>query len=406
MHKILMMIALAAILMTSAVHAQMKVAIFDFKAGVGVEQADVNGIAFMFGTYFINPQRFTLVERTQIDKVISEQGFQQSSLTEQQMVKVGQILNIQNMVIGYVNILNQQYNVDVRVVDVQSGAVVATEGATVAKGSSYREQMQKLATNLMNKMTAAISASTPVSPGKVVILFDYLYVYPNDIGEFTSAPVNVIASINRNSQNGFNNWRIPSKEELDLMRANSSQLGLKNGVYMTSDGIPSGIVRLVRTEDVVPQTEEIPQMESLARGLQRQFPSRGEIAFYYAGYDAFTKEQHGEIQVTVTLRTKIQKTTSSGGTTTSNNDIKIGGGTLKEGFSIKVNDSEPGEKYLVIQGVGGGGLLSGILYVRIGDAQINNAELKINSTMKNDYDIAITRSVNNKGITIYNFVIK
>jgi hypothetical protein len=142
----------AAMLMAGAANAQMKVAVLDFKAGVGVAQGDVNGISSIFGTYFINPQKFTLVERTQIDKAIAEQGFQYSALTNQQMVKIGQILNIRKIVVGDVNIVSGQYNVDVRVVNVETEAVDATEGATWAQGTSYRELMKGLATRLMGKI--------------------------------------------------------------------------------------------------------------------------------------------------------------------------------------------------------------------------------------------------------------
>ena len=75
-------VAIAAVILTAgAANAQMQIAVFDFKAGTGVGQGDVDGIAAIFGTYFINPQKFTLVERTQINRVISEQGFQHSADT-------------------------------------------------------------------------------------------------------------------------------------------------------------------------------------------------------------------------------------------------------------------------------------------------------------------------------------
>ena len=79
---------------TMALFAQTnKMAVLNFKASVGISQQDVDGISAIFITYF-SPQGWALVERTQIDKVISEQGFQKSSMTESQMVKVGKILNL------------------------------------------------------------------------------------------------------------------------------------------------------------------------------------------------------------------------------------------------------------------------------------------------------------------------
>lgn len=67
-----------------------RVAVLEFNAGTGISQADVEGISAIFNTYFI-PAGYTLVERTQIDRVIDEQNFQRGSITQSQMVRIGQM---------------------------------------------------------------------------------------------------------------------------------------------------------------------------------------------------------------------------------------------------------------------------------------------------------------------------
>jgi hypothetical protein len=263
-HKLgkVVMIAVAAMFIAGAANAQdkMKIAVMDFKAGVGVEQGDVDGVSAIFSTYFNDHTKYILVERTQIDRVISEQGFQYSSLTNQQMVRIGQILNISRMVVGDVNIVAGQYNIDVRVVNAETGAVEFTDGETWVKGSSYRELMRKLAGRLLAKMsyttaTPSDNANTPPKSNTVVTLYGYLQVFPDDLGEFPSTPATVIAMINKDAPHGYNDWRIPTLEELALIRANNSKIGLKNGDYMTSDGTRSGNVRLVTTGKTVAEKE-------------------------------------------------------------------------------------------------------------------------------------------------------
>ena len=127
-----------------------RAAVMEFKAGVGISQADVDGLSGIFTTYF-RPAGYTMIERTQIDRIIDEQQLQRSSLTESQMVRVGQLLNLSKIVIGDVNIVMGQYNVDVRVINVESGTIAATEGATFA-GSSYRETMKSLAQKLAGQI--------------------------------------------------------------------------------------------------------------------------------------------------------------------------------------------------------------------------------------------------------------
>lgn len=246
MKKVILLAAMC--LMALWVQAQ-RCAVLEFKAGVGISQSDVDGISAIFITYF-QPAGYTMVERSQIDKAIEEQRFQRSSMTESQMVRIGQILNVSKIVVGDVNIVMGQYNVDTRVINIETGTVSATEGATFAKGASYRATMQSLAQKLAGKIAirqgATVAPSTPSTPtartrSKVEVLYGYLKIFPNELGVFQAEPTSVIAQINKQAQHGYNNWRIPTNEELSLMRANNY---LGSGEYMTRES-KRGIVLLV-----------------------------------------------------------------------------------------------------------------------------------------------------------------
>ena len=152
-----------------------------------------------------------------------------------QMVRIGQILNVSKIVVGDVNIVMEQYNVDARVINVETGTVSATEGATFAKGASYRATMQSLATKLAGKIairqgSATVSPSAPAMPtaktrNKVEVLYGYLKIFPNEIGVFQAEPTTVIAQINKQAQHGYNNWRIPTNEELVIARDTKAIVG-------------------------------------------------------------------------------------------------------------------------------------------------------------------------------------
>lgn len=221
-------------------------AVLEFKAGVGISQSDVDGISAIFITYF-QPSGYTMVERTQIDKVIEEQGFQRSNMTQSQMVRVGQILNVSKIVVGDINVVMGQYNVDARVINVESGTIAATEGETFS-GSSYRTTMQNIAQKLAGKI--AIKAGVTVSSTTAqqsqsrtdpYVIYGYLKVFPTDLGTFDAEPKTVIANINQSQQYGYGTWRLPSNEELQLMRANNI---IGSGNYMTKEN-KKGTVRLV-----------------------------------------------------------------------------------------------------------------------------------------------------------------
>ena len=267
-----------------------RAAVMEFNAGVGVSQADVDGISAIFITYF-RPSGYTMVERTQIDRVIEEQGFQRSCLTESQMVRIGQILNVSKIVVGDVNVVMSQYNVDVRVLNVQSGTIAATEGATFS-GTSYRGSMQSIAQKLAGKIAigagptvsaqpSAPSSATPKTRTKVESVYGYLHVFPNELGVFQDEPTNVIRNINSQGMHGYDEWRIPTNEELSLLRAN----GYLNGgaQYMTKES-KSGMVLLVTTGKSVAEKEAIKAEQIRQAEIARQAKLASKSAYLNQGY--------------------------------------------------------------------------------------------------------------------------
>lgn len=130
-----------------SVSAQPRIAVLDFNAGVQVSQNDVDGLSAIFNTYF-EPAGYTVVERTRVSRIIEEQNMQGGRLTEKEMVKLSEILNVPVIVIGDVNKAMGQYNIDVRAVNVETGAILAKDGAEWAEGTSYRSMMRALAERL------------------------------------------------------------------------------------------------------------------------------------------------------------------------------------------------------------------------------------------------------------------
>ena len=161
MKKLFFLIAMC--LMALTMQAQ-RCAVLEFRAGVGISQQDVDGISEIFITYF-RPAGYTMVERTQIDKAIDEQGFQRSKMTDSQMVRIGKILNVTKIVVGRINVVMGQYNVDVRVINVESGTIAATEGDTFA-ASSYRSTMKSIAQKLASQIaiTSGGTVQAPTTP--------------------------------------------------------------------------------------------------------------------------------------------------------------------------------------------------------------------------------------------------
>ena len=144
-----------SVIFSLSLMAQKKAAVLEFVAGTGINQQEVEGLSNIFTTYF-SPDGYTLVERNQINKVIEDLGFQKSSLTEREYLRIGQVLNLTAMVLGDINVVMGEYNVDVRLVAAGDGKILAKAGAAF-KGESYRSNMQELATELSKKLESVSS---------------------------------------------------------------------------------------------------------------------------------------------------------------------------------------------------------------------------------------------------------
>ena len=116
LRKLLWLIAM--LVLTSSAFAR-KIAVFDFNAGTGVTQDEVDGLSSIFNTYF-EPKGAEIVERTRVDRLVPEQKIQNSKFTNSEMVAMGEQLNASLIVVGDVNVIMEQYNVDIRVVNVQT----------------------------------------------------------------------------------------------------------------------------------------------------------------------------------------------------------------------------------------------------------------------------------------------
>lgn len=165
--------------------------------------------------------------------------------------------------------LGGQYQVDVRVVDVELGHDIAFEGATF--NGDYRTNIRNLATNLASKIAITpVETVIPAVPEPVVIepvatqqqtepyiIYGYLKVFPNDLGTFDTEPTTVISRLNQSQQYGYGTWRLPTNEELDLMRANNT---IGSGIYMTKETqLKRGIVRLVTDCEKGETKPKVPQ---------------------------------------------------------------------------------------------------------------------------------------------------
>jgi len=92
-------------------------------------------------TEVVNTNRFRVVERSRIDKIMREQGFQRSSLTSEQVVKVGRLLGVNKIITGEYSEDGYNSTVNIRLIDVETGDIEAA--ASYQFNSRYLVDLSK-----------------------------------------------------------------------------------------------------------------------------------------------------------------------------------------------------------------------------------------------------------------------
>jgi len=102
------------------------IAVLDFE-GIGINDTEAraltNRLRSILGTY---PQ-YQLIERGRMEEILKEQQFQLSGCTSDACaVEIGQLLNAEQMVAGSFGLVGMTYTIDMRLIDVETGKVIAT----------------------------------------------------------------------------------------------------------------------------------------------------------------------------------------------------------------------------------------------------------------------------------------
>ena len=95
------------------------VAILDFE-GQGVSESEVQTLTERMRTEIGNTNAIRLIERKAVEKIMAEQGFQQTGCTSDECAaEVGQLLGVQFMVSGSIGKMGDAYTIDAKMFSVE-----------------------------------------------------------------------------------------------------------------------------------------------------------------------------------------------------------------------------------------------------------------------------------------------
>ncbi|NOZ73814.1 MAG: hypothetical protein GXO90_00310 [FCB group bacterium] len=111
-------------------HDKFTVAVLDFE-GRGISQQEAQTLTDRLSSELANTNAVILVERNQMDEILSEQGFQQSGCTSAECAaEVGALLGVEEMISGAFGKIGNSYTIDAKMFSVETGATVKTVSKT------------------------------------------------------------------------------------------------------------------------------------------------------------------------------------------------------------------------------------------------------------------------------------
>lgn len=146
-----------------------KIAVLTLEAK-NVSQETADAVADILSTELFNTQRFQVIERQAILRILEEQKLQMTGITDMtQAVEIGKILNVQKIMIGSVSKLGETYIINTRLVDVKTGALELAQNAKSTSGEAgLTSAISDLVRNLAQKV--AVEGSIIKIDGKNVII--------------------------------------------------------------------------------------------------------------------------------------------------------------------------------------------------------------------------------------------
>lgn len=110
-----------------------------------VSSGDAAQVSEMVRDGLVKNKGYRVLERSNMDKVLAEQSFQQAGCTSTECaVKLGKMLNVKRMVVGSFGKLMDRYRVTLRVVEVETGVVVDSESIKAANIDELEERIAEM----------------------------------------------------------------------------------------------------------------------------------------------------------------------------------------------------------------------------------------------------------------------
>jgi len=143
------------------------IAVLEFEAK-GVSSIEASTLTDRFRSELVRTEKFFQIERSKIEQIFEEQKLQLSgTISEDKLVEIGELLGAELLVIGSIGKLGSTYTIDLRLVEVESGKIIASyfkdhRGEVDGLLDQFRIIAGEIAGKEVSQATGPASVSSPV----------------------------------------------------------------------------------------------------------------------------------------------------------------------------------------------------------------------------------------------------
>ncbi|MBU4133711.1 hypothetical protein KKH42_00150, partial [bacterium] len=132
---------------------RINIAVTDFEARAPLSQSETAFISDFVRGDLVNAGKFNVVEKNNMDKILTEQGFQNSGCSSADCaVAMGKILNVKTIIVGSCGKLLNKYIVTLNAVEVETSKIVYSDNISVDNSDDIRSGVA----GLVNKYASSV----------------------------------------------------------------------------------------------------------------------------------------------------------------------------------------------------------------------------------------------------------
>jgi TolB-like protein len=234
-------VLLSAIMLITSVNLwaqqQLTVAVRGFDASGGLTQDEGNAITDIFISELVSTGRVMVVDRNSFDAIIAEMRFGASDWSNNNnVVRLGRALNASHIIQGTVTSLGGRIVITVRVLNISTVQFIASPNLQLANMNEIFDKLPPFVRDLVLNWTdnSTVYRVGEIGPSGGYVFYDkgsysdgwrYLEAAPasSEFRAYQNNAVTLCLALNINRLTG---WRLPTKDELNIMYGSLKQLNL------------------------------------------------------------------------------------------------------------------------------------------------------------------------------------